>query len=78
MTTSLRSTAVTKDYGKRTAIVTGSARGMYVLPSKVSSLRILNIKLTRIEAKLSHSDLRKMASMSASTTFPEIKLALTR
>jgi hypothetical protein len=56
MTSKLKGTAVTKDYGKRTAIVTGSARGMYASQNQTSDKNVL----TRIEGKQLRSDWRKM------------------
>jgi hypothetical protein len=34
------STAVTRDYGKRTVIITGSARGMYATPRNCISFTL--------------------------------------
>ena len=38
------------DHGKRTAIVTGSSRGMYVLPSKIRTESLADTHYTRGKA----------------------------
>jgi hypothetical protein len=68
------STAVTKDYGKRHVIVTGSARGMQVSVLKANR----NIANQVPEARQSQFDLQKMDLMFALTMSQQIKLGSMR